>query len=366
MDRFKTPLTIRSDHHYCPLPVSIDMYSNCEVDCHHCFFRRLNYVWNPEMRLANLNDLEKRLRNGLKNPNPNSPIAWALKKKKTIRLGNKVDPFQPLEQKYRLSLGAMKLLVQLDWSFVIQTRFPSCLLQKDYFQILKLTKPGQVIIMPIISPGWEKDWDLLEKRKTDHPNKRIEVLRFLNQHGLPGGKFENGVNGEPFIPGWHTIEDFQNTIRILKKNGIRRYNTYPLHTNDFVYKRLVAIGMDIEKIWEMSQPENWQKILENLLEIAKKENVILGCPDFVNTGWDWIEQANTCCGIDVPNPCTFNTHFWKKSIQTENYDKDNILKITWDGVGNLKMADVIMKGKSKEFYTIQDIIPKGKRNGFGL
>mgnify|MGYP000861192828 CR=1 FL=1 len=362
----KSSVTIRGDKHYCPLPISIDMYSNCEVDCHHCFLRRLNHVWGGKnMKVADLNELKKRLINGMKNTYPRTPIGWALFRKKTIRLGNKVDPFQPLERDLKLSLGAMKILVELNWSFVIQTRFPSILLQDDYYQVLKSAKPGYAIVMPVISPGLDKDWNLLEKSKTDRPRKRMEVLRFLNQHGLPGGGYENGVNGEPFIPGWHTVEDFRDTVRLLKEHGIRRYNTYHLHANDYVYKRLIAIGMDIEKIWTMIQPENWGKILSQLLDIAKQENIILGCPDFVNSGWNWEEKANTCCGLDVPNPCTFNTHHWKRYIQQEGYNGEQALEITWDHVGDWETGRVIVDGTSKVFYTLKDIITNDKR-GFGL
>lgn len=370
MDLLKSPLTLRGDHHYCPLPISIDSYSNCEVDCHHCYFRRLNHVWGEEMRPADIDQLEKRLVNGLKRTNPKSPLSHAIKQKKTIRVGNKADPLQPLEHDLRVTLEVMGLLQRLNWSFVIQTRFPSLLLQEPYYRILKASKPGNAIIMPVISPGLDKDWHLLERAKTDRPRTRMEVLRFLTQHGIPGGGFENGVNGEPFIPGFHTIQDFRDTIRLLKEHGIRRYNTYNFHANDFVYKRLVAIDVDIEKVWVLNQDGPWRKILVQLLDIAKEEDVVLGCPDFVNSGWDWVERANTCCGIDVPNPCTFNTHYWKQYIQSATSSIDQILKHTWDNVGNLDVGRTILDGTAKDKYTMTEVIDprtcSTSVKGFGL
>ena len=204
--------------------------------------------------------------------------------------------------------------------------------------------------MPVISPGLSKDWEILEKKSTTAPRLRLKTLRYLDGLGL-----NVGVNGEPFIPGYHTVNDFEKTLKLLKEYKIKSYNTYNFHFNAFVAKRLHAIGIDIEKIWYYNRDKYWKPILQQLLDLSKKYDIILGCPDFVNSGPKWREKANTCCGINVPNPCTFNTHHWKKMLQKGiDYTFQEIIDYTYDGIGDRELARMIVSGEECKMYTMKD------------
>ena len=95
----KHGLSVRGDSLYCPLPISYDSYFNCLTNCYHCYFRRLNHIWGKELKPSNPEALKKKLLNGLKNKNPKSVLARCLSQKKTIRIGNKADPYQKVELK---------------------------------------------------------------------------------------------------------------------------------------------------------------------------------------------------------------------------------------------------------------------------
>lgn len=338
---------MRGDSLYCPLSLSLDSYGNCLTNCHNCWIRHLNHVWGKELKPADVNLLEKKLRNGLNNTNPKSILAYALHQKKTIRMGNKTDPFQEIERKYKISKKILSLLIRLNWTFVIQTKFTHVMMDYEY-RLLRASRKSLLTVMIVMSPGLDKDWELFERGLTTPPLDRIKHAVKLMKQGVPVG-----FNGEPFIPGFHTIKDFKNTLKLLKANGIKRYNTYNFHFNAFTAKKLHAIGVDIEKIWIMNQDKEWKKILPKLLDLSKKYNILLGNPDFVNTGKNWIEQSNTCCGIDVPNPCTFNTHYFKKYKQ-DGLTDDQILVRAWDGTGNYDEGVSIVKGTNKNMYNLKD------------
>lgn len=345
----KHGITMRGDSLYCPLPLSLEPYWWCEPDCYHCYFRNMNRVWGFDLRPINLDALERKLTSGLKNKNPKSKLAHCLANKKTIRIGNKTDPFQPIEIEHKLSTGALRIFRKLKWSFVIQTRFTQNLLELADSTLFKAHKLGLATVLPIISPGMEKDWDLFERQRTTPIQTRFDNIQYWIQNGIP-----LGVNGEPFIPGHHTVDDFEQTIKRLKSVGCNRYNTYNFHFTPFVAKRLVELpGVDIEKIWYENQDKQWKKTLSQLVSIAKKHDMILGCPDFVNTGPNHIEVANTCCGIDVPNPVTFNTHYFKKLAQ-EGFDAKSIEEKCWDGSGDLEQGRKIINGQTGDFYTLKD------------
>lgn len=343
--RLKSAITVRGDSLYCPLPVSIDCYWNCVHDCHHCYFRRLNQVWGSDLRPADPEDIRRKLTNGLRNSSPSSSLAHALAQKKTLRLGNKSDPFQPPEKEWRVAGGVLEALLDLSWETVIQTRDSEMMM--EYEGILRNGK-DIFIFLPIVSPGYFRDWETFEKKSTTPPNVRLRHARYLQKRGL-----RVGVNGEPFIPGFHTVEEFEEMIRILKSFGIRSYNTYNFHFNGFVARRLAAIGVDIERIWYYNESdEHWKPIQQKLIDIAYSNNIVLGCPDFVNTG-RYPQPCNTCCGVTVENPCTFNAHTWKNMV-LKGYSKDTIFDKTWDGVGDQEQGKTALFGESDQFYTLKD------------
>jgi DNA repair photolyase len=347
----KHGLTVRGDCLYCPLPISIESYWWCEPNCLHCWFRGLNHVWGKDLRPIDVPTLENKLRNGLTNSNPRSALAHALHAKKTIRIGNKADPFQPVEREHLVSTGAMRVLRKLDWTHLVQTRFTDVLNECADREIYRGTKRKLLQLLIIISPGQERDWELFEQEKTPSIENRLTQISDWIKRGV-----NVGVNGEPFIPGFHTVDDFEDTLKRLKAAGVRSYNTYNFHFTAHVAKRIVNLpGVDIEKIWKMNQDKYWKPIQVELTKLATKHDIILGCPDFVNTGMDWVEKANTCCGIDVPEPSRFNTHHFKR-LKQQGVPVSDIAADLWEGIGDFDKGEAIVKsGKNSEFYTLGDI-----------
>lgn len=354
MKFLKNALHIRGDHLYCPLPFSLDTYSNCEADCVHCYLRRLNQIWDKDLRPMDVGHFKKTLINGIKNKNPKSPLAWAMFHRKTIRFGNKADPFQEAELIYRVSKEALLTLKEYQWPVVIETKYTHIL--KEYDEILFGMK-DHLHIMPIISPGFMSDWETFENCRTTPPDARLTYL-----HGWAKKGIQVGVNGEPFIPGYHTIKQFETMLKRLKVYGIPSYNVYNLHMNDFVLKRLHSVGIDIEKIWYCNQDSQWKSILQELIDLSKKYDIVLGCPDFVNSG-NYTEQSNTCCGINVDNPCRWNMIAMKKKIlQGKTFEQ--AVEECWDDVGNYEQGLKAFKGESSNVYSLKDVF--GEKKGLGF
>ena len=281
----------------------------------------------------------------------NNPVAKAIRLKKTIKIGNKTDPYQRAESGLKITRKAIKLIAQAGISFIIQTRNTTLLLRdidlfKDYKEL--------VTIMPIVTPGLEKDWDIFERKINTNPLRRLEHIQKLKDMG-----FNVGVNGEPYIPGYHTLEDMENTIRIISQIGTS-YNTYNFHENDFVYKRMAELQnpeVDIVKIWTENKDEPWGKLLPEIIKIAARYNVVLGCPDFVNSG-KYLEKSNTCCGINVPNPFTFNAVNFKRDFLNGLSEEETIDK-NYEGIGDIEEGKVLFK-KDQKIFTLHDIKYGGK------
>lgn len=237
----------------------------------------------------------------------------------------------------------LRALHELDWEVVIQTRFPS----RVEWMASEFISPTTTVL-GVVTVGLEGDWELFERGVTENPLSRLSTLQRLAKRGV-----RVGVNGEPFVPGYHTEEDFRVLMKLLPEYGIYRYNLYNLHMNDWVAKEIHELGLDIEKIWTANQDRQWREVLKRLLDIADEEGIIIGCPDFVNSGSSRVEKANTCCGIDVDNPCTYNTHYWKKYAQ-EGLSVKGIVEKTWEGIGDKDKGSQLIMGRSNENYTLRD------------
>jgi len=345
MKTLKSALSLRGDHYWCPLSLQLDSYWGCGANCPMCYLRRLNRTWGTEPRAADPEEVQKELTRGLQNPDPKTPLGRAIHAKKTIRFGNKADPYQPLEQTERISGKILQVFKDLDWSYVVQTKFPSRLLALD----LETIKASQGQVMIEMSPGMDWDWEHLEARRTEPPEIRMEAAREFIRNGV-----KVSFNGEPFVPGLHTGGQFREVLRQIKSLGCTSYNTYFMHLNDYNLKALYANGVDIEKIWEGTQDGAWKPIQKELIHIAQEEGMTLGCPDFVCSG-SYIQASNTCCGMDVPNPSRFNVMEWKRLWLQGIRDIDAILARTWDGVGNLQEAKEILEGKRPEVFSLIDL-----------
>ena len=346
MKEYKNPFCIRHAHTACPLPLTIESYWACEADCHHCCGRKLNEIWGKEQRVTDPEKVRRKLNNALKNNHPRSSLAIALSMKKTIWLGRKADPYQPLEKETSTTGAIVGTLNQLDWSYVVCSRYTENMRRDS-----KLFQNGLATLLIEITPGLESDWEVFERKRTSPVKHRLRSAARWQKSGI-----KVGIRGEPFIPSYHTPEMFRETLQRLKKHGLRSYNTYNMHLNEYNARRLIDLGLDVEKIWDHNQDRLWKPIQRKLCQIAEEEGIILGCPDFVNVPKGWKSKTNTCCGVSVPNPFRFNTHWWKRLLQNGKSPK-TVFEKTWEGIGTdkeKKIAKRIIEGTDTERYTMKD------------
>lgn len=355
-------LNIRGDNFYCPLAFGLDTYWKCSFDCTYCYCREMNQIWGNELRPLDSDKLRKQLESGLKNKSPKTSLAWAIKNKKTIRLGNKSDPFPPEEPEEKATLEALKILSDLDWSIKIETK--SLLYWTDEYR--KYLSPRRVSITTSATVG-VNDYRLFEgglDGKMKGTIKRITTLEEAQREG-----YNVAVITEPFLPGYHTPKEFETFVNWCGHFGIRNFNVYNAHLSPFVVKRMAkVIGIDaVEKIVLMNEDKNWRPILKEIIAIAKEKNIVLGCPDFVNSG-KYSPDVNTCCGVNVHNPCTMNFNNWKAILLKEGLFTMSHLESTNDGVGDWKEAEKLFNGeKSEDFYGFSDIgFCIRRRNGWSL
>lgn len=336
-------LTVRGDAASCPLAFGLDTYYNCEYDCLYCCFLGLCHTWGRDRRCLDVDWFERRIVNGIKNEHPKSPLAWAIKRRKTLRLGNKFDPLPPLEREHRITQRVLRFLSSLGWQVKLESKNTDAMLEYDDLLI-----SSNAIITTTVTCGMEDDWDVLEGKRPPSPRARLEALRFFASAGC-----QVAVVTEPFIPGYHTVAQFERLMAELSAHRIRRANVYNLRLTPFVARRLAEAGLDIERIWLHNQDDQWKALLPQLLAAAEKYGILIGCPDFVNAG-RFVPTTNTCCGVDVENPCTFNFINWRRIGMERGYVDVGDVTASWDGVGDFDEGLNLFLGNDPKMYHLGD------------
>ena len=110
MKRLKTMIKLRPDWFYCPLPLGCDSYGNCYYECPMCFCRDLDErIWKIPFRPGSFEAFKKEFKK------------WN-KTKLPIKLGNKSDPYPPIEKSERITRRILEELSDIDYPTLVNTR----------------------------------------------------------------------------------------------------------------------------------------------------------------------------------------------------------------------------------------------------
>jgi DNA repair photolyase len=105
-------------------PYVINPYTGCQHGCSYCYARFMKRVTGHKEPWGEFVDVKI---------NAAELLRGEIKKKKRGRvwISGVCDPYQPLEEKYRLTRQCLEILVRNDWPVVIQTRSPLVLRDID-------------------------------------------------------------------------------------------------------------------------------------------------------------------------------------------------------------------------------------------
>ncbi len=188
---------------------SINPYRGCQHSCVYCFARSTHsyYGYNTgddfNNRVVAKVNAEEQLRKELKRP------GW---RKELIMLGASVDPWQPLEAKYKITRGILRAL--RDYANPMAALTKSLLVTRDIDYLAELAQVAPVRVNFSVGTLDETVWKLAEPG-TPHPMKRIETMGKLAAAGVPAG-----VMLAPVMPGLTDSEEsIDNVVRAAAEHG---------------------------------------------------------------------------------------------------------------------------------------------------
>ena len=198
---------------------TINPYRGCQHACVYCFARNthsyLGYNTGDDFNnhVVVKSGAAQVLRRELQRP------SW---RKELIMLGASVDPWQPLEAKYRITRSILRVL--RDAANPLGALTKSTLVTRDIDLLAELAAQAPVRINFSVGTLNERVWREAEPG-TPHPLRRIEAMGKLVAAGVPAG-----VMLAPIMPGLTDSEEsIDGVVRAAAEHGAHFVSPVVLH-----------------------------------------------------------------------------------------------------------------------------------------
>ena len=190
-----------------PFDRSVNPYRGCQHGCIYCYARPTHeYLGfsaglDFETKIVVKENAAERLRHELSRPayRP-APLA----------LGANTDPYQPLEQKQRVTRRVLEVLAEFNHPVMITTK--GSLIARDIDLLAAMAEKNLVSVMISIATLEPEIARRLEP-KAASPLRRMAIVRQLNEAGIP-----TGVIVAPIIPAL-TDQDIEKVLSLAKESG---------------------------------------------------------------------------------------------------------------------------------------------------
>ena len=366
MEEYKTPLSITSQFSFCGLPFRLDTYSGCSFNCTYCFARlRGGFAHSKKLRPTNPNKIITRFKNAFNKPDKTTGIvAEYIRKRMPIHFGGMSDPFQPAEEKLKISLEVLKYLCEINYPIIISTK--STILSKSpYLELLKNNK--NVLIQFSLSTTINNKSNIVEPY-SNKPSDIMKCIEELSSHGV-----KTSLRWQPYIPGFSENPDIfiSSTSSLGIKHIGFEHLKLPTEKTNPLWKRLKSnLGFDISKYYKeegskydgrelVLNPESKMPAILEVKSELKKHSITFGSAD---NELQYLSDTDCCCsGIDqfeeFPNWNKFQISYAVKKSNGKEISYD-LIDNEWKPKGSI---DKFLNSKSRlskqsKFNTVEDYI----------
>ncbi len=227
---------------------SINPYRGCEHGCSYCYARPTHEYLGFSSGL----DFETKIMVKERAP---ELLREALSKKgwkpTVLAMSGVTDPYQPVEQRLRLTRRCLEILFEFKNPVVIVTKNHRVSRDRD---ILSLLAQDHLAAVFISITTLDRDLCGILEPRTSRPDKRLEAISLLHAEGIPVG-----VMVAPVIPGLNDIE-IPMIVQEAAKMGARHAGMVPL--------RLPHAVAPLFEEWLRSYlPDRAEKILNRVRSI---------------------------------------------------------------------------------------------------
>lgn len=194
-DESARQIITRNDSPDIPFDRSINAYRGCEHGCSYCFARPTHAYMGLSAGL----DFETRL---FAKPNAAMLLTRELSrpgyKVAPIAMGTNTDPYQPIEQRYRITRSLLEVMSDFNHPVTIVTK--SARVVRDLDILSDMARRNLVRVAMSVTTLDAKLARAMEPRAST-PSRRLEAIRLMAEAGVP-----TGVMVAPVIPALNDSE----------------------------------------------------------------------------------------------------------------------------------------------------------------
>ena len=213
-----------------PFRWSLNPYRGCVHGCHYCYARAthaylgMNAGEDFATRIVVKTNFAEVLGKELARP------SWP---RERVSIGTATDAYQPCEGRYRITRRVLEALRDHRTPVSIVTKSTLVLRDLDLLTDLALTVGATVYFtVTTLEPGL---WRAIEPG-TPHPLKRLEILRRLNEAGVPTGVFL-----APILPGiTDSVASIEAVAAAAKAHGAQTFGGSPLRLAPLVKEHYLS------------------------------------------------------------------------------------------------------------------------------
>jgi len=238
------------------LDYSLNPYRGCQHNCAYCYVP--NVLRLKRNNWGNFVDIKKNIPTVLLKELRN-------KKQGVVAISTVIDPYQPIEKKYRLTRYCLEQLLKHDFPVCLQTK--SGLITRDLDIISKFSNAEIMFSIGTLNDSERK---LIEPNASSI-NERLDALKKSSEIGIKTSIF--------FGPIYPTIliEELPKIVDIFKENGAKEVMIDKLNLKpgikENIEKSILSNPVFLEKLSDFQSIYILQR--EKLKEICKKRNLKL-------------------------------------------------------------------------------------------
>lgn len=210
---YKEFISFKSIFYFCSLPLRLDSYKGCSFGCLYCFSQKVNNRkagFFTNIIPADPRKLKIRFENLVNNKRiSSSVINSCLIRKIPIHFGSVSDPFQPHEEKYRVTQELLKILLEFNYPTVISTK-SKLIIEKPYIDLIKKFP----VVVQISFSTFENELSRKLEPNAPSPKERLNTLDFLAKNG-----FSTVARIQPFL--YLNCKNLEEDIHTLYKSGVK-------------------------------------------------------------------------------------------------------------------------------------------------
>lgn len=293
-------------------------------------------------------DFERKLALANSERETQDPTTLALRKKLTIIIGRKCEPYLGDIEPDVLGIFSdptnvvLRLCKEYEQPVVVETK--GLINEKDS-ENLRRCEAG---VSYSITPGNDDKGRLLKE-----PYPRSILWKMAED--LLKTDIWVGIKGEPIISGVNDslqeVEEFLDHAKAIKVKSMN-FGDYRIHNPRIAYRRMKEAGLDLPNIIR-AKKEGWEKFGLVFFEESRKRNIMVTTPDWVNFGL--MNDFESCCGFDLRfslHHFTFQ-HALKEVARNGKITFSEVLKHNIFGESLVQKFRDIWNGKAG-YYTLAD------------